>query len=681
MLSAMLWNTYHPEESTQPLQGEDHVDPIVGSFLQNFCQNDQVYCHEHLQSIRRTQQVHTKKSTIPSDATILTIPRHLQVWDWDALQNDFVRQHLFLARRRLPSNLAKEDNDHHPSEQPLSSAAFLAAHISRLLEATTDKNDNKRDTSNTQPTTSTSNLDPLLQQYLSTLPTLADFQSFHPILWTKEYRTDDSSNANQELYLKLLRPTYTYSVLVSSFRQLLDSEYHAFAAVSSDFAQQVPRSVYMTARLHVLTRAFGTGPMSSTTKQYQQEQLKSIQQRFGVDLSQGSFAMVPILDSYDHYAQPNVAFSYQSADDQGGGDFVISTTQSIASGYQIFDSYGKRSDPDLFARYGFVNGDGSDYSQASIAVFHQLDVTDTLATAESPNHASYDDDDASRPSQPITQQLARQIVRYLQYDDGYYQCVSPPVQDNQNDDSHMAWELKTLKYRYLLERANDPKFWVATISPRKGSHKKSQVQPPRSTNTIIHQQQQKGEIPKMDLRTIQFNATTLFSTCRVIVLTHHDYDGQAVTLLRENLNVKDYVLPPATDNANALEYRTLMCMARLASTALQRFQGTIQEEIDLIHSLAKQYDVNHRNASTVSSQNTPLPMVLWRIRHVRLGEMQSLQAIKDVAFSKLRAQYGNDLSVYMDSSKPDFVMRNEPCPPTYWRTLPASLDSFSSRES
>lgn len=390
-----------------------------------------------------------------------------------------------------------------------------------------------------------------VEYLLRQLPSFEQFENFHPIFWE-----------NDELEELLRRSSLTFGY-VKDLQRTISDEFNMF----SNF---VERKDYYAARLSVLTRAFGININASD-----------------------SFSMVPILDTFDHQASPNVGFKTDS-----DGNFLVNALSSFRG--KIHDSYGKRSDQNLFARYGFVNGDGTDYTQAGINLWHPIQQQDI----------------GSVISASTKQQYRLALLRYLQYDDGYAECVTQPAAGAEVYHRD-AWQLKQLKYRYLLHRAHFSKHWVLTMSPRNRD----------SSGTSIL---------KLDPKNIQFNATRIFSTCRVLSLTHHDYNGEAIKLLEEHMTDFDYVLP---DHRDALEYRTLFCVSRMASTAIDRFASTIELEEELVSS----HDAGSKE---------------WMAAHLRLGEMQTLQALKHFSFSKLRSQFGDTTL----GSSIAFSMRNQPCP-------------------
>ncbi|GAX19237.1 hypothetical protein FisN_4Lh180 [Fistulifera solaris] len=568
----VLWNWF-----------DESLDPVVHRFLKQICTaaDDAVFCHPSLTPSRRTQRA-TKR--IKTGEVILVVARHLQLWDLDALRDPFIRNELLTAR------LTNGD--------ALPNSAFLAAHLAYKRKLAIQQN---------------SDFNPILRNYLTdVLPSYDDYAAFHPILWPED-----------ELDSALGPYSSTFSH-VMMFRRLVHDEYDAFTRVSTEFNQLIDRSEYLTARLNVLTRSFGTGPLPVTASGSEQpsqlttSEIALYQNVGGLTLEHGSHAMVPVLDLYDHHASPNVGFSY----DADRECFVISAIASIAPGFEVMDSYGKRTDSDLFARYGFVNGDGSEWTQASIALWHSVH--------------------ASGSSQGLSKETSR-ILRYLQYDDGYQACIDP------FQDDEAAWNFKKWKFAYLMSIAGKENHWVAQMSPRDKDSK-----PGRSTNGPITLEPPPDAHLDGDL---QFNGNLLFGTCRLISLTHRDYNGNATRMIQDALRSESsvdgetFVLLPTND---ALEYRTQMCIARFASTALSRFNTTLEEQRRLVGRL---------NREAFGTRK-------WTVEHIRLGEMQTLEMLKQVAFSALRKTFGeNGVDNARRSDDPAFQMRDRPCHPDLLRPL------------
>jgi hypothetical protein len=583
IITGVVWNWTH-DEMGLPTE----VEPVTRAFLQRICKEPDVHCHASLAPARRTQKV-TRK--IHTDDRVLQIPRRLLILDVDALRDPFVREQLF-AKPPEPS----DDTDAAKEEviPEISAAAFLAAHLAHLQANATAR----------------AGLDPILQEYLEkVLPTYDDFASFHPVLW---------SDAD----LKELLPPHTATWrAVQVFKAGITKEYQTFTDRSTRWGDQVSKHTYQAARLAVMTRSFGTGPLrlspdsnsNDAGQSVSLEEFEFYRDTEGIDLTQGSHAMVPILDLYNHHGKPNVGFAYNDK----LSSFVISTVHGgIAAGAEVMDSYGKHTDTHLFAQYGFVNGDGSDYTEATLAVYHQPESIVTSVTQ----------DGQRIEEEQIYDQLQEQVLNYLQHDDGYEHCVTEQDKD--------AWAFKLWKYPYVFQLATKKNSWTVMMTPRNPKSR-----PAASSNILIS-----DEAPRFDKQRIEFavNPDALFSMCRLLSLTHHDYNGTAQSLLEANMfNVDTLILPPTKD---ALEFRTLMCMARLTQTALRRFGVSVADMEDQVTRL-------NREPGAFQSRN-------WTVALLKLGEMETLEALMGVSLAGLRASFPDK----MNSTASEYNMRDKPCP-------------------
>jgi len=554
---------------------DNTVDPRIVQFWSTMCREAQ--CARYVNPVRRTLQA---SRPIRSGEVIAEIPRHLQIWDIDALRNEFVREELLSARHARTGNL-------------LPSGAFLAAYLAlqyqdMMLSNVTASKDIEKS---------------ILKSYFEALPT-GDELVDHPVLWS----TEDLASA-------LGQHSRSFGVVVAH-KEMVASEYQAFLRASGNFADKISEEDYTIARLWVLTRSFSPGP-DICSNEINKEDLPLFEKHVMLDFAKGCHAMVPILDALNHHPEPNVAYQY-NADKRA---FLITAKRKIPVGFELYDSYGKFSDSHLFAKFGFVNGDGSGHTQASIAFFHRMfdygmdnEYSHFSKTHHEKNRALLS---AQRPS----------LIRYLQYDDGYVDCITGQEEGD-------AYKLKELKLQHLMKIANTESRWVVTVGPRRPNS-----QPVESTEILITEQ-----LPEIDPRRVRLNLLPLIETCRLISVIHTDYDGQAIAYLEQNLETSDFVLEK--DN-NALEYRTFMCLARLASNALMNVSGgrKVKEEESILATLTRE-DFGGRN---------------WTAGHVRLGEMQTLQLISGAAFGQMQ-QWVENLP---ESIPPEYTVREKSCPPEY----------------
>jgi hypothetical protein len=441
---------------------------------------------------------------------LVEIPRRIQFWDLDALRDDFVREELLEARHRRTNN-------------PLCSGAFLAAWLA--LQINTSPNNNSTDDDNL-----------IRQSYLQLLPSFDDL-SGHPILWP-----------NEELVEALGGYSMNYAV-AQNYREMVDSEYEALTEVSTTFGEQVSAYDYLAARINVLTRSFSPGPVAIMEEDLDEEELDFYKRELNIDFSQGCHAMVPILDLLNHHPHPNVVYTYNKEKRA----FVISAKTTIHAGWELQDSYGKFTDSHLFAKFGFVNGDGSGYTQASIALFHRmLDLNMNQEFSHLPILEG-------ETNKELEQYQRRDLRRYLQYDDGYEECIAGP-------ESHpLAFDLKKLKLDHLLQGANDAKRWVIKLTPR------SPGSAPIDSSAIAITE----KVPEVNPRKFRLDFSGLVETCRLLSLITSDYDGEAIDVLTNNLGNSSFVVERGSD---ALEYRALMWyVVRVYMLLLRKSKSRIWE--------------------------------------------------------------------------------------------------------
>lgn len=528
---------------------------------------------------------------------MLEIPRSLQIWDVDALRNEWIKKHFATGAK------------HRQTGNPVDSAAYLALYLALLQQDKLQQESSR------------------LQEYLKEcMPSQEDLESFHPIFWNET-----------ELVEYILPHTASFSV-VKAYRDMIRSEYKAFVDAFQkgtedkhpleDFLSQ---EAYTRSRTLVLTRCFQAGSSLS------QEELQFYRNDFGIDLSRGSYAMVPILDFYDSHPRPNVQYSFNPNQQS----FVIQASErGILAGQEIVDSYGKYTDAHLFAKFGFVNGDGSGHSQANLATHHRVMDMDLK------QQFSYL---PFRRNQPMSEALQKALEKqkagvrqYLMFDDGYEECISMTSNDNDNNDAYFqeARELKRLKLQHLTRIANHAKRWHLVLLPRA-----PESLPARTSNMPITYEPPK--VSKQSTKLFHRKEYQLIAaTCRLISLTHEDYDGRATDLLQANLRNNSFLLESELNEyserdslAAGLEFRTHFCLARLASEAFQRFQEPLTDLEDRVATL---------NRRAFQSKE-------WTAAHLELSEMQALEVLRGVSFSAAR-EYEDLRNKY-----PAFTIRDTPC--------------------
>ena len=602
IVSGLIINKKSDKDQTEiPSYSNQTVESSFGTFWNKICGDKNSRTHAwcgdgSVEPTRRTLQATTNGDKfIRRGDVVAEIPRELQMWEMDALRSDLVKTEQLLRAR------------HKMTENPLASGAFLATYL---------VTERKRLRKDEDAMECESVVDEIKASYFRSLPSWEELSSFHPIL-----------RSRSELQSMLGHHSWNFAV-VSMYQEMVNSEYEAFATASPlVFGQQISLKEYQAARIHVLSRSFNPGHtacFAEADKSFSSIELEKIKSDWGIASSKGLFqegchAMVPILDSLNSHPHPNVVYDY----DLTKQAFVISAKSKISPGWELMDSYGKFSDAHLYAKFGFVNGDGSGYTQASIGLFHRpLDVQIGQEYTLVPNKKKQDSS-----MQTISDFQKVNLKRYLMYDDGYEDCV-------QKDLHPEAFKLKLLKWQHLAKIANDPKFWVATLKPRS-----PESRPKKSSDLLIREVP-----PELNPKKLGLDMTHLVETCRLLALTVDDFEGNAIQLLEDNLGSSTFTMPKGSQ---ALEYRSLRYLARLSGMALMQYPTNIKKEFENALQLNKESAFGND---------------AWTTSHLRLGEMQSLHALSGIAMSYTRG-------MLQDAGKEKitvaYKMREKSCPPEY----------------
>lgn len=572
-------------------------------FLTNYvCNTTGAYCHPLLYPVpqRRTHCVAqtSKKYSINPNEVVMILPRDLLIWDLDAMRDSWIRNNLFVARHGSTGNA-------------LDGGAFLAAFLVRIKLVGLGVWETEHGVEEIL-------YHERIMEFLEVLPSFDDVQNeqsthTHPVLWT-----DDEL----ESFFGKLTPSFR---LLLGYKNMIHSEYSAFCKSSTEFKQYVTEKEYTAMRLNVITRSFGPGPPSKEeetigffgTTHTLEDELQVYKKETGVDLSKGCRAMSPILDMWNHHAKPNVEWKY----DTSQRAFIIRAIDKIPPMQEIMVSYGKYTDTHLFAKFGFVNGDGSGYTEASIAIMHPLlDVgmgkqfTYLIDFQNGTKISTEYDYEAQK----------RAMVNYLRFDDGYDDCVT-------KQGNPKGYQLKLLKLRHLQKIANDYDRWTFRIAPRNDTSK-----PSTSSDIPIN-----TRVAQFDPHKIKFDGSKIISTCRLIALTNEDFNGNAIEKLEKELSNNNFFIEKQTDQ---LELRALAVLSRLTTGALQLYPSNTQSDI-----------------SALSFSSLKFGSKEWTAIQVRLGEMQSLEVVRSIASSGVK-QMRNRVQQSVPATHSSLNIRQGACP-------------------
>ena len=569
---------------------------------------------------------------ISAGVVVMRLPRPLQIWDLDALRDKFIQQEFLGLDSTDTTEQSKDVVRHKDTNNPLDSGAFLAVYLIRLLhgsraEREPNSADNEGQCNDEDGecklkqswdgvlSEHKQRID-LLSSYLNILPNSTDRLTkpsstkvnpySHPLFWAPKY-----------LQSLLPRNSHTND-LVRHYQQMIESEYEAFKERSDDFRKNVKYVDYLSMRINVLSRAFGVQAAASDNGALWgiSDEMKSISLEeemrmyetsdFGSylddDQSQHSSStfnkdefklrsMCPLLDMYNSHPNPNVIWGYDSKT----SSYIVRASQkdNIPPGHSIVVSYGKYTEGHLFAKYGYVNGDGSSPTEISLAVFHRmlgdvglgrqfsllpfelLDPTSRDEIFEKLLDEEYSVDSRVQKSISLAKEAldvqAKELLRYLVFDDGYNECLDLTESSGSNDE-----KLKLLKLKHLVRIANYREAWIVRVPPQYPDAQPLQTMESKKPQEGIEQKE-----------SVAVNANRIISICRLLSLRVDDIGGYAINYLEEGLSSAS----PSAHNKNfflvekheeTLEFRAMMCVVRLCNVALGRYLGYDNDESTLV---------------------------------------------------------------------------------------------------
>jgi len=621
------------------------TEEFLNSFVCNYKPNESYttsstnvdiegYCHPKLSAYHRTQQVSisnlkedrfwtlqklqtkvlqyfNKQHAIGDDGIqagelVMRLPRTLQIWDLDALRDEFIQQEFLGLDSRSSGSIESTDATaakqsiarHKDTQNPLDSGAYLAVYLIRLMHGAQAKFDDssnnneqrgKNEGEECKLIIQWSDVDQhkqrimMLAPYFDILPTVADRSSStnphsHPLFW--------SLSTIQSLF-----PRYTHTFdLILHYQQMIKSEYEALQLLSIEFGNNVEYLEYLNMRINVLSRAFGVqatsndngAKWSTSGELLLSDEMRSYEtSNFGSSLNDDDDefklrSMCPLLDMYNSHPNPNVIWRYDS---KTSAYTIHASDSNVQPGQSIVVSYGKYTDGHLFSKFGYVNGDGSSSTEVSLAVFHRMiaDVGLDRQYSQLPfsvwNSTSRDEvfvavdhaDKKMKKSLLSAKQVlniqAKELIRYLIFDDGYRGCIDLNINQGSPDE-----ELKLLKLKHLIRLANYRKAWTVIV-------------PPENPDALPYQTLESRSKNKKSA--VGVNANRIISICRLLSLRVDDIGGDTIAYLREGLTTTDF-LPDKHEDT--LEYRSMMCVVRLCNVALGRYNGHDNTEPNLVGS-------------------------------------------------------------------------------------------------
>ena len=592
---------------------------------------------------------------ITAGELVMRLPRPLQIWDLDALRDQYIQREFLGLDPSVDSSADDSTGKRRPNVaaihkdtgNPLDSGAFLAVYLIRLFDgsraeraSSTADSDGQCSNDDVEKCNLLLQWDDLsqhkqrlreLSKYLDVLPRVSDRLAESPL-----------NPHNHPLYwptytIESLFPRYTVTNdLIRHYRSMINSEYDALTLRSGDFEEKVLYFDYLSMRINVLSRAFGVSAstndggvlwgVSDDMKGISLiEEMRSYETsnfgRFLDDDEKEGFkfrSMAPLLDMYNSHPNPNAIWRY----DTKTSSYVVhaSNESNIPAGHSIVVSYGKYTDGHLFAKYGYINGDGSSPTEISLAVFHRIlgdvglgrqfsplpfDLLDPHSRNEVLGTLPEGGDDSQPEAKArllsameVLDVQSKELLRYLMFDDGYKECIDLNVNSGSK-----GGELKLLKFQHLILIANYRDTWIVRVPPASLDARPLQANSSAKYGWNDH------------TASVGVNAERVISTCRLVSLIPDDIGGNAIEHLRKGLAL---AVPASSKKSrfrlvrheDALEYRAMMCVVRLCNVALGRYS-----------------EIDGKEPETVGGRE-------WNAWYIVGGELRALEVLRKTAASE-----------------------------------------------
>ena len=527
-------------------------------------------------------------TAIPANELILEVPTSMQIWDIDAFRHPRVKP-LLSAR-------------HEETGNPLHRGAFIALYLAFL------KGEMSAGSTNEQSwLTAKRRITPeSFQLWLDSLP---DSFDQHPSMWDTER-------------LQFLIPVHSQTYLyISTFRHMYKSEYAAFQRQGLT-TNEISWENYQYYRLVVQTRAFGKRHQDVT------EETTLYHNLSGIDLSQDTISLVFVADLLNSHTKYNLNWDV----DPKTKSYKFITNSAVPSFGELYTTYGTYTEAYMLAAYGFVSGDGSIPISTLLSVFH--DLLDT-GMGNSFSRIPFSNREKSDPQYwtPAQREQLNGLVLYMLFDDGYDECINPNVHTEE-------FEFKLLKFKVLVKKlANNLEAWRMAYPARN-----PEAEPPRRLAEMTFGKTSDFLNPK---HVIQASDIGIGTTCRILIMRHDDFDGEASGILNEILHGDR---PFGIFSRSLLfddpdfKKRTGSCVNRLAYEAASsaRYNRTLSDEKELLKEYAEYLPGSPD----------------WAAAHARIAELETLQMLLNAA----PRRYGKETSP-----------RLNPCPLSWSEPLIKSL--------
>mmetsp|Transcript_14050 Transcript_14050/g.20792 ORF Transcript_14050/g.20792 Transcript_14050/m.20792 type:complete len:730 (-) Transcript_14050:241-2430(-) len=592
------------------------------------------YCHEALEP-HLDHRTHTIRDghQVRKGEIIMILPRHLLINDLDAVQDPWTKKNLLGAKHGTHDSYIFPEMHRlfYRTFNYVDAGAYLAAYCVRRHKLAFGNW--TRGVSAGEPIYIDS-VDDHMLPFFEVLPTFSDLKESHPTLWSDDFLHEQFGSWKCNVMGNIL-----------AFRTMIFGEYEAFCMKSVEFCANVKPEEFIAMRINVLSRSFGMGPAANAIVEEEAVSKPEFDKlkRMNVHFDKGMRAMAPVLDMWDHHPRANSQWVYNGKDRA----FVITATGSgFSPGSEVMVSYGKFTETHLFTKFGFINGDGSGWTEASVSAFHQL-----IDFKLEPQFAYLPMDKKKKLNTYMWDgwqrkgQNPRDLLHYLKYDDiGESYCI-----DVKNPSHEAQSYLKGIKFRIMQTWTRDRNRWTVNASPRN-----LKAKPPRSS----YDPPSDPLPPRLLHGSLKFKMTSLLDTCMLIALSPADFKGKATELManvvskeRQNyLKISKDMKKEHGQTKGALTHRSLVCLRRLSQSAMSLYPRTIFNERNHIKTLVKDGKFRSRE---------------WTAAHVRLSELETLEGVYNNTLEQLdviEKEKDRKVKELQLDSVDHVLMKTEPCP-------------------
>ena len=487
-------------------------------------------------------------------------------------------------------------------------AIYLVLEVNRLRTKTDDPDD-------------WSPRDRVFRAWFDYLPTLEDFLMFHPAAQKIFQIKDDffiNGSSETDFSDENLPPFSTFldQNIINISRKIL-YEYKAFSAASEDFGNDVSFEEYAWAQLIVSTRAFGRNIDRDNIDDDELEYL--LPRLHQGDKEQLGVVMMPLIDAFNDRMKVNVQWNYNFDGAVDPLAITLFSTKRIEAGEELLVSYGgSKTDYQRLAQYGFANTNGLEISLATIAPYHRPAFV--VPTDEEDRYVEIQ---------------KKKLFEYLNFGDGYEECPVPDVEEEGKVRRRTGRDDKLLQYarfKALVSIFHETAYWYVVMPSEDGKKKKLTV------------------------------SEHVITMCRILAMTHRDYDGLAMPLL--GMFAKDPMyetLKPS--NNDALEYRAYHVLERLATESASEIRSVLAPLIEGAgEGGAVEAEARRRLESNELDRNSPEGMRAYVLYH----EVESLQFV--IAFAQKKKKFylakkQKKLDKGEQVNEEDYIVRWEHCKP------------------